>query len=92
MVQEPFLNQIHRLLRPSGFLELVTDHTDYFTWMEREVARHGRWRSLPWGQDEGRPLTDFERQFRQQGLPIRQMRLRPIKEDPFLEVPDKSRS
>jgi len=77
MVQAPFLNQVHRILRPDGFLELVTDYHDYFRWMETEVARHGRWERLPWPQDKDRPLTDFERQFRQQGLAIRQMRLRP---------------
>jgi len=81
MVQEPFLTQVHRILRPSGFLELVTDHADYFRWMEREVTRHGCWRSLPWPEDSERPLTNFERQFREQGLSIHQMRLEPLAGD-----------
>ena len=38
-LQLNFLEQAHRVLEPGGTLRVVTDHADYFAWMEDHVAQ-----------------------------------------------------
>ena len=39
MVSDRFLGDVHRVLRPGGELRVVTDHADYWSWMEEHFAR-----------------------------------------------------
>lgn len=39
VVQDSFLADIHRILIPGGELRIVTDHDDYWAWMEEHFAR-----------------------------------------------------
>ena len=39
MVQDGFLEQVHRVLEPDGELRIVTDHLDYWAWMEEHFER-----------------------------------------------------
>ena len=39
VVQDRFLEQAHRCLVPGGELRIVTDHDDYWAWMEKYFAR-----------------------------------------------------
>ncbi len=39
VVQDGFLEQAHRVLEPGGELRIVTDHADYWAWMEERFAR-----------------------------------------------------
>jgi len=75
LVQQSFLRETLRVLAPGGFLDLVTDHEGYFRWIEREVALFGELLPAEWPADPERPLTDFEKLFREKGLPIHNMRL-----------------
>ncbi|MBX3405389.1 MAG: hypothetical protein KF869_01390 [Phycisphaeraceae bacterium] len=60
MVRDEFLRQCRRVLEPGGELRIVTDHAEYWAWMEEHfarwclplVARH----SVP-GSEEHRPTT-----------------------------------
>lgn len=47
VVQDRFLAECWRVLKPGGELRIVTDHADYWTWMEDHFAR---W-CLPGGHD-----------------------------------------
>ncbi|MEL7240482.1 MAG: hypothetical protein AAGK78_16620, partial [Planctomycetota bacterium] len=38
LLQPPFIEQVHRILKPDGRLNIVTDHLDY--WQEIEPAVH----------------------------------------------------
>lgn len=39
VVQDAFLAQAHRVLLPGGELRIVTDHDEYWVWMEEHFAR-----------------------------------------------------
>ncbi|MDX2016246.1 MAG: tRNA (guanosine(46)-N7)-methyltransferase TrmB [Planctomycetota bacterium] len=39
MIQDAFLAQAHRVLTDEGELRVVTDHADYWAWMEEHFAR-----------------------------------------------------
>lgn len=39
VVQDRFLEDAHRVLVPGGELHIVTDHADYWAWMEEHFAR-----------------------------------------------------
>ncbi|MBY0113598.1 MAG: tRNA (guanosine(46)-N7)-methyltransferase TrmB [Phycisphaerales bacterium] len=41
VVQDRFLEQVLRCLVPGGELRIVTDHDDYWAWMEQHFARWG---------------------------------------------------
>jgi tRNA (guanine-N7-)-methyltransferase len=34
LIQLPFIKEAHRILKPGGVMRLVTDHADYFAWMQ----------------------------------------------------------
>jgi len=60
VVQDGFLANAHRTLQPGGELRIVTDHDEYWSWMEDHFAR---WTAPPGeaagAERDGRPL--FER-------------------------------
>jgi len=65
LVNEEFLAEVRRVLRPDGVLRLMTDDEGYFQEMRQHVAE--QWLTLPW--DAGRPVvpTSFEATFRALG-------------------------
>lgn len=82
MVQDSFLADCARVLRSGGELRIVTDHDDYWAWMEEHFARwttvegadkpfvrevFGRPRSAGEGEMVG---TNFERKYRREGRPF----------------------
>jgi tRNA G46 methylase TrmB len=85
MVQDEFLRQCRRILPPGGELRIVTDHADYWAWMEEHFARWcvpfssesapGGFVRLPFdraesaGQDEV-VGTNFERKYKREGRPF----------------------
>jgi tRNA (guanine-N7-)-methyltransferase len=85
VVQDRFLADAHRVLIPGGELRIVTDHEEYWAWMEEHFAR---WTIGP-GQETGHLLferrafeapqsagegelvgTNFERKYRREGRPF----------------------
>ncbi len=52
VVRDEFLAEAHRVLKPRGELRVVTDHDEYWVWMEEHFAR--------W-TDAGRAGARFER-------------------------------
>ena len=81
VVQDSFLEQVHRVLRDGGEVRVVTDHPGYWAWMEEHFARwcaadHApRYERVeftdthrPAGADEGELTgTNFERKYREEG-------------------------
>lgn len=51
VVQDAFLAQAYRVLLPGGELRIVTDHDEYWEWMEEHFAR--------WAAPEALPLQSF---------------------------------
>lgn len=60
VVQDRFLADAHRILIPGGELRIVTDHADYWAWMEEHFAR---WCSIKGVvMKEGEPALCFSRE------------------------------
>ena len=79
-LQEAFLRDCWRILQPAGELRVVTDHDDYWAWMEREFATVTSGESplferlpfeRPGSAREGELVgTNFERKYRREGRPF----------------------
>lgn len=74
LIQEPFVKQIDRVLIPTGRLQIVTDHADYFEQIQAVVAasalrivEYNRPGSAAEGEFVG---TNFERKYRREGRPF----------------------
>lgn len=50
VVQDKFLEQARRVLIPGGELRIVTDHDDYWQWMETFFARWSKLETAPGGE------------------------------------------
>ena len=76
LIQEPFLRQVHRVLEDGGELRLVTDHADYWAWMNEHIDKVPELfeRSefdRPGSAGEGEVVgTNFERKYRREGRPF----------------------
>ena len=80
--QASFLEEIRRVLRPSGTLRLMTDCESYFCEM-RDLTRVG-WSELPWNDGRENVETAFEKKFRAMGMKPHQVCLRSIARDAFV--------
>ena len=74
LIQEPFLQQVQRILVPGGRLQVVTDHADYFQQIEAvvtasplKIIEYNRPGSAGEGEFVG---TNFERKYRREGRPF----------------------
>jgi tRNA (guanine-N7-)-methyltransferase len=76
LIQVPFIQEVHRVLRPGGRLRLVTDHADYFAHMQAvlqeqtwlEVAEFDSPVPLQADAPEGSIVgTNFERKYIAEG-------------------------
>ncbi len=81
LVQDSFLDVVHRITGPGSHLRIVTDHADYFQWIREHVARAvDRFEPLPWSPFAAddpmeRAGTNFERKYRKEDRPIHAMLL-----------------
>lgn len=82
MIQADFLAELHRVLKPEGMVRIVTDHDDYFAWIEDHVAQcshlfdRGDF-ERPASAAEGEVVgTNFERKYRREGRPFHGLTLR----------------
>jgi tRNA (guanine-N7-)-methyltransferase len=80
VVQDSFLTEAQRVLVPGGELRIVTDHDDYWEWMEEHFAR---WSSFerpspflrlpftppPWVGGDELVGTNYERKFKRDDRP-----------------------
>lgn len=83
IVQDGFLSDCHRVLRAGGELRVVTDHDEYWNWMQVHFARAEgalfdvRAFERPAGVEEGEIVgTNFERKYRREGRPFNACTLR----------------
>lgn len=86
VVQDRFLLDAWRVLEPAGELRIVTDHDEYWAWMQEHFARwtdqaSGRFDLLPFARPESASAgelvgTNFERKYQRDGRPFRAAVLR----------------
>ncbi len=81
VVQDSFLEQVHRVLMEGGELRIVTDHAEYWSWMEEHFDRwcaadheprfERRSFERPESAGAGEVVgTNFERKYRREGRPF----------------------
>ncbi len=75
LIQDDFLKDLREVIAPGGELRLKTDDLPYFQWMKKVIARAEGWQETEWPEDPDYPVTNFERRFMDQGLPIYKARL-----------------
>jgi tRNA (guanine-N7-)-methyltransferase len=78
LINDPFLDTVHTLLAPGGELRLTTDDGGYFAHMQLVCLARRDFTPLPWPEDPDYPQTDFEKGFREQGLPIHRLLLQKV--------------
>ncbi len=78
IIQDEFLQDLRGVLEPGAELRLKTDDLPYFTWMEKVAARAPGYERGEWPEDPEYPITNFERRFLAQGLPIHRLLLRKV--------------
>jgi tRNA (guanine-N7-)-methyltransferase len=78
LIQDDFVAGVHTALVPGGELRLKTDDLPYFMWMEKVIGRATGFERIDWPDDPDYPITNFERRFLAQGLPIHRARLRKV--------------
>ena len=84
MIQADFLIELYRVIQDDGLIRIVTDHDDYFAWMEEHAAMvSDRFAREPFERpasaDEGEFVgTNFERKYRREGRPFNAMTLRKL--------------
>lgn len=82
-IQAPFLRQLHRVLTDGGLIRIVTDHDDYFAWIEQHASQVAdlfeRQPFAPGSVGDGEIVgTNFERKYRREGRPFHAMTLKKI--------------
>jgi len=82
LIDSGFLRECHRVLEPGGMVRIVTDHDDYFAWIEQHAAavtdlfdRMEFERPVSAGESEV-VGSNFERKYRREGRPFHAMALR----------------
>lgn len=76
LIQEPFLRTVHRITREGSLLRIVTDHADYFAWIQdhlRSVAdlfEAQPWTAFESGAPDEHAGTNFERKYRKEARTI----------------------
>jgi tRNA (guanine-N7-)-methyltransferase len=76
LFQDEFMVALHQVLAAGGEVRIKTDDLPYFQWIEKVIVRAPGFERLPWEEEPGELLTDFEQHFRAQGLPTYRARLR----------------
>lgn len=71
LIQQPFLEQVLRVLKPGGHFCFKTDHPEYFEWVLEELKTFQKLKQLDWPQDAFfYPKTDFQIQWEAEGKEI----------------------
>ncbi len=78
LIQAEFMKALHGVLQPGGELRAKTDDLPYFQWMEKVFAAAPGFERVDWPEEPDAPVTNFERRFLAQDLPIYRARLRKV--------------
>lgn len=85
LFQKKFLDELHKVVKPSGEILVKTDHDEYFQWMRDELEGDARFETimLTWDLHKEQPehflssfITKFEKIFLKKEIKIKAMVLR----------------
>jgi tRNA (guanine-N7-)-methyltransferase len=80
VVTEDFLRAAATALKPEGFLQIATDHADYFAQMQGLIARVPEIFAASEGAALPLPSSTFEKRFQERGAEIHRLVLRKVSE------------
>ena len=67
LIQQEFLETVHKLLLPGGVFVFKTDHEEYFEWAEEELALYPKLEVTAFPEGEFDPKSDFQLQWEAEG-------------------------
>lgn len=73
LVNEPFVEETARILKPGGRVFLRTDNEPYFEQMREVFGRSDRFVEVAFPAGLAGVVTDFEREFNARGIPTRRV-------------------
>lgn len=73
LINEVFVEEAARILRPGGRVFLRTDNEPYFEQMRDVFGRSDRFIEVDFPSDLAAVVTDFEREFNARGIPTRRV-------------------
>jgi tRNA (guanine-N7-)-methyltransferase len=73
LVNEPFVEEAARILKPGGRVFLRTDNEPYFEQMREVFGRSDRFVEVEFPAGLAGVVTDFEREFNARGIPTRRV-------------------
>lgn len=77
LVQAEFLEAVRRVLVPGGEFLFMTDHQEYFEWVEQKIVDFGKFERLEWTEKSFfYPKTDFQNLWESEGKPMWRLRCR----------------
>lgn len=75
LVQQAFLDSLHRVLKSGGEFCFKTDHPEYFEWVVEEMQSFAKLKQLEWNDDTMfYPKTDFQIHWESMGKTVQQLR------------------
>lgn len=79
LVQHDFLDALRDCLKAGGEWRFTTDHEEYFRWVEEKMEERDDWERMELWEWECDPLTDFQKEFMEEGREFYRGRWRPVK-------------
>jgi tRNA (guanine-N7-)-methyltransferase len=77
LVQVEFLEAVRRTLVPGGEFLFMTDHEEYFHWVEEKVSEFDGFERLEWTEESFfYPKTDFQQLWESEGKAMWRLRCR----------------
>jgi len=75
LMQEPFFEAVHQLLKPTGEYLFRTDHEEYYDWSVEKMAEFPKFKTIEWNEEDFfYPKSDFQLQWEAEGKRLHNMR------------------
>jgi len=75
LMQEPFFEAVHALLKDDGEFLFRTDHEEYYDWSVEKMAEYPKFKTIPWSEgDFFYPKSDFQLQWEAEGKSLQNLR------------------
>jgi tRNA (guanine-N7-)-methyltransferase len=75
LINPAFLDAVREALTPEGIVNIATDHEEYASHIRAIIGERSDFVEIPHPAEVRYPMTDFEKRFREENLPIHRIRL-----------------
>jgi len=75
LMQKPFFDAVHALLKGDGEFLFRTDHKEYYDWSCEHMANYNKFTTKPWDENDFfYPKSDFQLQWEAEGKKLHNLR------------------